>query len=191
MPRGMEIELSAEARDKRLNRLVAITVVALSVAMGLGNIKDGNIVQAMAQAQSNAVDRWGEYQADKTKRHIVDTAAAQLGATAGDSPSPAAAAALASFRAESAKYSVEAPALARQAKGFAGEYDALNVHDDQFDASEALISTAISLAAVAALVESMGVLALAWLFGGFGLFMGLCGFAGWGFHPDILSKFLG
>ncbi len=44
----MEVELTAEAKDKRINRLVALTVVILSVATGLGNIKDGNIVQAMA-----------------------------------------------------------------------------------------------------------------------------------------------
>lgn len=184
----MDIEVSAEAKDKRLNRRVAITVVILSVAMGLGNIKDGNIVQAMAQAQSNAVDRWGEYQATKTKRHIVDTAAAQLAVAP---VSPAGTATLAAFRAESARYAAEAPSLARQAKGFAALYDALNLHDDQFDAGEALLSTAISVAAVAALVESVGVLWLAWGFGAFGLFMAVCGFAGWGFHPDVLSNLLG
>ena len=54
----MEIEVSAEAKDKRLNRAVAITVVILSVAMGLGSIKDGNIVQAMDQAKADSVDRW-------------------------------------------------------------------------------------------------------------------------------------
>ena len=31
----------------------------------------------------------------------------------------------------------------------------------------------------------------AWVFGAFGLFMGICGFAGWGFHPDLLSSLLG
>ncbi|WP_425230333.1 DUF4337 domain-containing protein [Sphingomonas sp.] len=191
MIRAMDVEVTAEAKDKRLNRLVAITVVFLSVFMGLGNIKDGNIVQAMAQAQSNSVDRWNEYQASRTKRHIVDTAAQQLAATAGRAPSPAITAALAAMRAESAHYVAEAPGLAHEAKGFAAQYDALNIHDDQFDASEALISTAISLAAVAALVESAGVLWLAWAFGAFGVFMGVCGFAGWGFHPDVLSNFLG
>ena len=70
----MEVEVSAEAKDKRLNRLVAITVVVLSVFMGLCNIKDGNIVQAMQQAQANAVDRWGEYQATRTKTHIAEAA---------------------------------------------------------------------------------------------------------------------
>ena len=187
----MDIDVSAEAKDKRLNRQVAITVVCLSVFMGLGNIKDGNIVQAMAQAQANAVDRWGEYQATKTKRHIVDTAAAPVRATGGDPPLPAVVATLAAFGSESGKYAAEAPTLARQAQGFSDQYDALNVHDDQFDASEALISTAISVAAVAALVESFGVLWLAWAFGAFGVFMGLCGFLGWGFHPDVLSTLLG
>ena len=187
----MEIDVSAEAKDKRLNRLVAITVVILSVFMGLGNIKDGNIVQAMAQAQSNSVDRWNEYQANQTKRHIVDTAALQIAAASGDPPSPAQAAATATLRAESARYAAEAPGLAQAAKDFAAQYDALNVHDDQFDASEALIATAISVAAVAALVESFGVLWLALAFGAFGMFMGVCGFAGWGFHPEVLSSFLG
>lgn len=187
----MDIDVSAEAKDKRLNRLVAITVVLLSVFTGVCGIKDGNIVQAMQQAQSDSVDRWGEYQADKTKGHIVATAAAQLAATAGDRPASAVTAALAGFRADAAKYAAEAPALAKQARGFSDQYDALNVHDDQFDASEALISTAISVAAVAALVESTGVLWLAWLFGAMGIFMGVCGFAGWSFHPDILSNFLG
>ena len=76
----MEVELSAEAKDKRLNSLVALTVVVFSVATGLGNIKDGNIVQAMAQAQANSLDRWNEYQATRTKLHIVQTARAQLAA---------------------------------------------------------------------------------------------------------------
>ena len=73
----MDIEIDAAAKDKRLNRMVALTVVTLSIFMGLSQVKDGNIVQAMAQAQSNAVDRWGEYQATKTKLHIDEVAMAQ------------------------------------------------------------------------------------------------------------------
>ena len=41
--------------------------------------------------------------------------------------------------------------------------------------------------AVAALSESMNLLFAAWLFGVAGVFMGACGFAGWGFHPDFLN----
>ena len=184
----MEVELSAEAKDKRINRLVALTVVVLSVATGLGNIKDGNIVQAMAQAQADSLDRWNEYQATRTKLHIVETARAQLVAAA---PTAAVQKAVAGFDADAAKYRAESPKLAEEAKGFSDQYDALNVHDDQFDAAEASLTTAISIAAVAALTESWMPLIASWVIGAFGLFMTLCGFAGWPFHPDVLSTLLG
>jgi hypothetical protein len=184
----MEVELSAEAKDKRINRLVALTVVVLSVATGLGNIKDGNIVQAMAQAQADSLDRWNEYQATRTKLHIVETARAQLAAAA---PNAAVQRTVAGFDADAAKYRAESPKLAQEAKGFSDQYDALNVHDDQFDAAEASLTTAISIAAVAALTESWAPLIASWVIGAFGLFMTLCGFAGWPFHPDVLSSLLG
>jgi hypothetical protein len=184
----MEVELSAEAKDKRINRFVAVTVVVLSVATGLGNIKDGNIVQAMTQAQANSLDRWNEYQATRTKLHIVETARAQLAAA---TPSAAVQKTVADFDADAVKYRSESPKLAQEAKGFSDDYDALNVHDDQFDAAEASLTTAISIAAVAALTESWTPLIASWVFGAFGLFMTICGFAGWGFHPDILSTLLG
>jgi hypothetical protein len=184
----MEVELNAEAKDKRINRLVALTVVVLSVATGLGNIKDGNIVQAMSQAQANALDRWNEYQATRTKLHIIETARAQLAAAA---PSASIQSTIKQFDADAARYKAESPKLAKEAQGFSDLYDALNVHDDQFDAAEASLATAISIAAVAALTESWIPLVASWVIGGFGLFMTLCGFAGWPFHPDILSTVLG
>jgi uncharacterized membrane protein len=181
----MEIEIGAEA--KRLNSLVAITVVTLSVFMGLAQVKDGNIVQGMQQAQSDAVDRWGEYQATRTKLHIDETALAQLSLLSG-AAAPAAAE-RARLTGEIAKYDKEAPELRAQAQGFRAQYDALNVHDDQFDASDALISIAISIAAVAALAESLPALYAAWLFGAGGLVMGLAGFFGWALRSP-LAQFL-
>ena len=61
----MDDDLS-QGSDKTLNRLVALTVVVLSVFMGLANIKDDNLVQAMQLAKSDAVDTWSEYQASRT-----------------------------------------------------------------------------------------------------------------------------
>lgn len=190
----MEIELTAEAKDRRLNRLVAITVVVLSVFTGVCNIKDGNLVQAMQQAKANSVDTWGEYQATRTKLHGAENAReeiAVIGASAGAAGRPRAGQGIAALDAEIAKYRQEAPKLAVKAKGFSEEYDALNVHDDQFDASEGLIPAAISMAAVAALAESFALLFGSWAFGAFGIFMGICGFARLAFHPDVLSNFLG
>ncbi|MBV1689673.1 DUF4337 domain-containing protein [Novosphingobium sp. G106] len=185
----MEIEVSAEAKDKRLNRQVAVTVVVLSVCAGLCNIKDGNIVQAMQQAQASSVDRWNEYQASRTKLHLAENSRLQI-ATLTASPALAAPA-LAKLDGDIAKYRTEGPALSAQAKQQSALYDALNVHDDQFDASDAATATAISIAAVAALAESGWLLWASWFFGAFGLFMGLCGFMGWAFHPDLLSTLLG
>ncbi|MCW1381989.1 DUF4337 domain-containing protein [Novosphingobium sp. KCTC 2891] len=184
----MELELSAEAKDKRLNRQIAITVVVLSVFAGLCGIKDGNVVQAMEQAQAASIDQWNEYQSTRTKQHLAEDARLQLAALA---PPGKAADALTGLDHDIARYKAEAPALAASAKAQSALYDRLNFHDDQFDAADAAISTAISIAAVAALAESAGLLWAAWAFGAFGLFMGLNGFLGGSFHPDLLSTLLG
>jgi hypothetical protein len=187
----MEVEVSAEAKDKQLNRMVAITVVILSVFTGVCGIKDGNLVQAMQQAQSNSVDRWNEYQSTRLKQHLAEDTRREIDVLAVGPSLAKGQAALVQIDRDLVRYRNEAGKLSAQAKGYSDEYDALNVHDDQFDASEALISTAISLAAVAALAESKKLLGVSWVFGVFGMFMGLCGFAGWAFHPDVLSNFLG
>ncbi|MEO6339557.1 MAG: DUF4337 domain-containing protein [Caulobacteraceae bacterium] len=185
----MEIEVAAEAKDKRLNQLVAMTVVVLSIFMGLSQVKDGNIVQAMAQAQSNAVDRWGEYQATRTKLHIDETARVQAQALGrlGAATAPDMAAEDNRLAAEIAKYNAEAPKLRAEAEGFQQQYDALNVHDDQFDAADALIGIAVAISAVAALAESWPALGVAWLFGGFGAVMGVAGFLGLGLKSPLAS----
>lgn len=186
----MDIEIGAEAKDKSFNRRVAITVVALSIFMGLCGVKDGNIVQAMQQAQSDSVDTWNEYQATKTKLHIDETALNQVRLMAGDKREAIQAEAL-RLQTEIAKYRAEIPALKTKAEGFSAQYDALNVHDDQFDASDALISIAVSIAAVAALVEIPAALWASWGFGALGVVMGLAGFLGWSLHSAFLSKLLG
>ncbi|MBU1376362.1 MAG: DUF4337 domain-containing protein [Alphaproteobacteria bacterium] len=190
----MDIEIDAQAKDKRLNRMVALTVVTLSIVMGLGQVKDGNIVQAMQQAQSSAVDRWGEYQATKTKLHIDETALAQtrfMGRIGGANLAQATAAEELRLSGEIAKYRQEVTGLRSAAEGFQAQYDALNVHDDQFDASDAFLSIAIAIAAVAALTESAVALYGGWVFGALGLVMSLSGFLGWSLHSDLLSRFLG
>ncbi|HEY3694158.1 DUF4337 domain-containing protein [Phenylobacterium sp.] len=186
----MEGEIEATGRNRSLNRAVAITVVVLSVFMGVSKVKDDNIVQAMQQAKSDSVDTWGEYQATRTKLHIAQTAAAEtaLLSRVGGEMAEEQERALA---AEIAKYQAEAPKLKAQAEALQARYDALNVHDDQFDASDAMLSIAVATAAVAALVDGPWVLAVAWLFAAGGLVMGAAGFAGWSLHPDVLSKLLG
>jgi hypothetical protein len=183
----MEVEVNAEAKDRLLNRQVAITVVVLSVFMGLAQVKDGNIVQAMDLAQSNAVDRWDEYQATRIKAHVDEAALAEISALG----KPQLAAEEQRLKSEIDKYDTEAPRLRREAQGLTDRYNALNIHDDQFDASDALIAIAISISAVTALTEHPRLMWVAWAFGAGGLVMGLAGFLGLNLHLELLSSLLG
>src|SRR4029079_5960048 len=56
-----------KARDSRLNSVIAVFVALTATFMALNNVKDGNIVQVMQQAQANGVDAWAYYQAKGTK----------------------------------------------------------------------------------------------------------------------------
>ena len=184
----MELEVTAEAKDKSLTRRIAITVVALSVFVALCHIKDENTVQGMERNEAHAIDTWNEYQANKTKQHLAENARVQLRVLAAPGKADAE---LAKLDGDIAKYKAQSPTLSDQAHEHETAYDSLRFHHDQFDAADAAISTAISLAAVAALMETVALLWVAWGFGAFGVFMGLNGFLGGSFHPGILSTLLG
>jgi len=80
--------------------------------------------------------------------------------------------------------------IRKQAEDAQKEYDRLNVHDDQFDMSEAALSIAIALLGVSALTRKRWLVGLAIVFAGFGVVLGVAGFLGWNLHPDALAKFL-
>src|SRR5215470_8601073 len=66
-------ELIPETDSKdRFNSWVALSVAILATFMGITKIKDDNLVQAMLQAKSDAVDTWSEYQATRIKHHLLE-----------------------------------------------------------------------------------------------------------------------
>ena len=65
---------SGEAGGSNLNGLVAISVAIVATFMALCNVKDGNIGQAMEEAQASGVDAWAYYQAKGTKMNIAESA---------------------------------------------------------------------------------------------------------------------
>ena len=71
------------------------------------------------------------------------------------------------------------------------EYDLLNFRDDQFDMSEAFMSIAIAVAAVASLVGSFWLLYVAWGSGAIGVVFWFAGFSGLNFRPEWLAQLLG
>src|ERR687883_497884 len=64
--------ISEKDSQNRLNNWVAVTVAILAAFMAVTKVKDDNIVQAMLQAKSDAVDTWSEYQSKRIKHHLVE-----------------------------------------------------------------------------------------------------------------------
>src|SRR5438093_13265926 len=66
-------EINVESKTSgRLNSLVAVSVALLAAFMAITKVKDDNIVQAMLQAKSDAMDTWSEYQSKRIKHHLVE-----------------------------------------------------------------------------------------------------------------------
>jgi hypothetical protein len=189
----MDADVKTEGANKRLNDLVAVTVVILSVFMAVGNIKDGNIGQAMQKAKTDSVDAWSEYQASRVKLHVDENGLAQLRLleTAGNFDRALAAKQAAEYEADIKKYEARSKETRAKAEGLEQEYDRLNFRDDQFDMAEAFMSIAIAVAAVAALVDNFRLLYFAWGSGAFGIAFWFAGFAGLNFRPEWLAQLLG
>jgi Domain of unknown function (DUF4337) len=186
-----------EAPESSLNAIVAIAVSVFATLMALGNIKDGNVVQAMTAAQAKTVDSWSYYQAKGMKRHLAESMADQLQIQLDVQANLAPAARerletrMQTYQKDAKRYESEQLEIKKQAEGLAAEYDRLNVHDDQFDMAEAAFSVGIALAGVAALTKKRWMLILVFFFGSVGIVMELAGFLGWALHPDSLARFLG
>jgi hypothetical protein len=189
----MDTDVKTDSSDKRLNNLVAVTVVILSVLMAVSNIKDGNIGQAMAKAKADSVDAWAEYQAARLKLHVDENGLAHLRLleTSGTIDRALAAKQAAEYEADIKKYEGRSKETRAKAERLEQEYDALNFRDDQFDLSDAFMSIAIAVSAVAALTEIYWLLYAAWIAGGFGIAFWVAGFAGLNFRPEWLAQLLG
>jgi hypothetical protein len=179
--------------NKWLNDLVAASVVILTVFLAISKVKDDNITQAMQKAQSESVDAWAEYQAARLKLHVNENGLATLRLleSTGTISKEAGDKQVATYQSEIKKYEGRSAETMAKAKAREAEYDRLNVHDDQFDMSEAFISIAVAVAAVAALTDLWWLLYFGWASGVIGIVFGVAGFAGLGLHLNWLSKLLG
>jgi ABC-type multidrug transport system fused ATPase/permease subunit len=190
----MDIEVKSEdASDKRLNNMVGITVVIFAVFMAVANIKGDNINQAMQKAKAESVDAWTEYQAARIKLHVDENglSTTRLLETSGQIDKALAAKQVAEYEADIKKYQERSKETRAKAERLEKEYEELNYRDDQFDLSEAFLSLAIAMAAIAALVELSWVLYVAWAAGAYGLAMGIAGFFGLPLRPILLAALLG
>jgi hypothetical protein len=172
--------VETEGRNRRLTNIAALTVVLFSVLVAVEKIKDDNIVQGMQQAKSDTVDTWAEYQAARLKLHQEESRrdlVAMIQTIPGANREEAAKQ-TADAEADIKKYTERSQSLMNKAKGLEARYDELGLQDDQFDTADAFLSIAIAVAAVAILVENWWLVAVSWLFGGVGAFIGIAGFLG-------------
>jgi hypothetical protein len=189
----MDAEVKTDDSDKRLNNLVAVTVVILSVFMAISKIKDDNVTQAMQKVKQESVDAWAEYQASRIKLHVDENGLTQLRMleTTGTIDRAIAARQAADYEADIKKYEARSRETRTKAEALEKEYDRLNFRDDQFDMSDAFLSIAIAVAAVAALADSFWLLYVAWGSGAIGFAFGLAGFLGLNLRPEWLAQLLG
>lgn len=190
-------EVMEPNQESPLNGRVALLVAMAATLMAIGNIKDGNIVQAMAQTQAKAVNAWSYYQAKSTKQILAENMAEQLRIQLALSPGAKAElrqpveAQIVRYKAEAVRYDKEKAEIKTQAESYQTEYDRLNIHDDQFDMAEACFSIAIALAGITALTRKQWLLTFALSLTAVGIVLELAGFLGWAFHPEWLAKLLG
>jgi hypothetical protein len=184
---------TADARARRLNTWVAVTVALLATFMGICKVKDDNLVQAMQQAQADKLDHWAFYQARNIRQEVAQSALDQLRAIQNTKPiaaRPAMDSVVARYKALVADQKAKKDSLRVAADADQHTYDSINYRDDQFDLSDALTAIAISLLALTSLTQKRWLFGIAMIPTVLGVLMGLAGLAGWHLHPAALTQML-
>jgi hypothetical protein len=180
-----------------LNAIVAISVAITATFTALCNVKKGNVVQAMARAQTSGVDAWAYYQAKGTKLNIAESALDGLRIQRETMPGMTREGRalidlkIGDYTDKIRRYELEKAEIKRTAQGFQEDYERLDSRHDQFDMAEALTSIAVALFGITALTQKKRLLTLAWAFAAIGVVLGLAGFFRLGLHPDFLARALG
>lgn len=176
-----------EAKDNPLNSRVAIFVAITATFMALCNVKDGNVVQAMSQAQAHGIDAWSYFQAKSTKQSIAEDSLEMIQLE----NRPGADAIVQKYKETIARYEKEKLEIKAQAEGFEKEYEAINVFDDQFDMTEAFLSIAVAMFGITALTQKTWLFYFSCLLSAIGITCGLAAFLHISLHSDFVSKVLG
>jgi hypothetical protein len=180
-------EATEHAKESKMNSRVAIWVAMVATFMALCNVKDNNICQKMSQAQANSIDEWSYYQAKSTKEVVVKNAKEMLAVQ----NKPEYEAQIAKYDKEITRYKLEKDTIQQKAEGFKKEYDDLNIYDDQFDLTDALLSIAIAIFGITALTQKKWLFYFAVIVSIAGFVFGTAAFMGISLHSDFISNILG
>ena len=174
-------------KESKINSVVAILVALTATFMAICNIKDGNIVQAMSQAQAHSIDAWSYFQAKSTKQSIAANTLELLKLQ----QQPGSEATIKKYEDKIADYEKEKAELKKQAEAYTKEYDDINIFDDQLDMTEALLSISIALFGITALTQKKWLLYFAGGLSLLGFILGLTAFMHISLHSDFISRILG
>jgi len=175
-----------EASKSRINAFVALFVAITATFMAICNVKDGNIVQAMDQAQAHSIDSWSYYQAKSTKQATVESVLelAKLQKSAATDEL------IKKYEAQITRYDSEKAAIKKQAEDYQKQYDDLNLFDDQFDMTEALLTISIAMFGIASLTQRKWLLWFASGMSLLGIIFGITAFFKISLHSDFVSGIL-
>jgi len=176
-----------ESSKSKINSRVALFVAITATFMALCNVKDGNIVQAMSQAQARSIDAWSYFQAKSTKQSIAENAM-ELLKLQGNAANTAI---IKKYEEQVARYEKEKNDIKQQAEGFQKEYDDINLFDDQFDMTDALLTISIAMFGITSLTQKKWLLYFAASISILGTILGLAAFMKISLHSDLVSKILG
>ena len=176
-----------DATRHGINSKVALFVAITATFMAICNVKDGNIVQAMSQAQAHAIDAWSYFQAKSTKQAIAENTLEQI--KLGNAPGKEEV--IQHYQDQIARYEKEKTEIKKQAEDYQKEYDDINLFDDQFDMTEALLTIAIAMFGITSLTQKKWLLYFAGGVSLLGIVFGLTAFFKISLHSDFVSKILG
>ena len=176
-----------QAGKSKINSRVALFVAITATFMALCNVKDGNIVQAMSQAQAHSIDAWSYFQAKSTKQSIAENTLELLKTqkAAGNDGI------IRNYEEQISRYEKEKAEIKIQAEGFQKEYDDINLFDDQFDMTEALLTISIAMLGITSLTQKKWLLYFSSIVSLIGIILGLTAFMKISLHSNLISKILG
>src|SRR3978361_1384322 len=112
-----------QANKSKINSRVGLFVAITATFMALCNVKDGNIVQAMSQAQAHSIDAWSYFQAKSTKQSIAENALEMLKTQKLNGTQEL----IRKYSDQIDRYEKEKALIKIQAEGFQKEYEDINL----------------------------------------------------------------
>jgi hypothetical protein len=179
-------ETLEHAQEAPLNARIALIVAFTATFMALCNVKGGNISQAMAHTQAESIDAWAFFQAKSTKQTIAENTLEILRVQKGVSQDL-----IHKYEEKVERYEKEKTELKTKAESLQAEYERLNVFDDLFDVTEALLSIAIALFGVTALTQKRWLFSFASSVSVVGLIFGMSAFLKIKLNTGFLATLLG